>query len=157
MADDAGHTYKFGPPKGGWDYKGKGKAVSETYVTDAETAADTRRRRQPRPAVYIAGPMTGYQDFNFPAFDEASDLLSSRGYRPISPADRDRKRGFDGADSSVSIDFYRSALAWDLQQIAEKASAIYMLRGWEKSPGARAEHAAAVAVGIEVIYETAEF
>ena len=34
--------------------------------------------------------------------------------------------------------------------------AIYMLRGWENSKGARAEHAVAVWVGLDIMYQVGE-
>jgi hypothetical protein len=36
------------------------------------------------------------------------------------------------------------------------SDAIYMLRGWEQSKGARAEHAVAVWIGLEIIYQGGE-
>ena len=44
---------------------------------------------------YIAGPMTGRPQFNFPEFDRARDHLLALGHTVTSPADEDRKRGFD--------------------------------------------------------------
>ena len=43
-----------------------------------------------RPVTYLAGPMRGYKDYNFPAFDAARDQLVKEGWRVISPADIDR-------------------------------------------------------------------
>jgi hypothetical protein len=37
---------------------------------------------------------------------------------------------------------FRAAFKWDCEKIID-GDAIYMLKGWEKSPGARAEHAVA--------------
>ncbi|MHB1850453.1 MAG: DUF4406 domain-containing protein, partial [Acidimicrobiales bacterium] len=44
--------------------------------------------------IYIAGPMRGVKDWNFPAFDAARDLLVAAGWEVVSPADLDRAGGF---------------------------------------------------------------
>lgn len=36
--------------------------------------------------LYIAGPMTGRQDFNYPAFHQAEAQLQAAGYTVLSPA-----------------------------------------------------------------------
>ena len=40
--------------------------------------------------IYLAGPMTGYDKFNFPAFDFWFDFLTQAGHSVFSPADNDR-------------------------------------------------------------------
>ena len=37
--------------------------------------------------LYIAGPMTGYPEFNYPAFRMAEAQLRARGYAPLCPVD----------------------------------------------------------------------
>lgn len=39
--------------------------------------------------VYIAGPMTGLPEFNFPLFFEAEELLKGHGFEVINPARED--------------------------------------------------------------------
>lgn len=36
--------------------------------------------------IYIAGPMTGYPEFNYPAFHAMGDILIAQGYIPLSGA-----------------------------------------------------------------------
>ena len=48
--------------------------------------------------IYIAGPMTGIDKYNFPAFDAAAQDLRDMGFHPVSPADIDRAHGFDPTD-----------------------------------------------------------
>jgi hypothetical protein len=113
--------------------------------------------------VYVAGPMRNIPDFNFPAFDEAASYLRALGHEVCNPADRDREQHGDEVNASPTGDLadiahtgfdLREALGWDVAWIAKHADAIYMLEGWEKSKGARAEHALAVALGLEVICES---
>lgn len=113
--------------------------------------------------VYIAGPMTGYKYFNFPAFDEWKDTLLCRGYNVISPADLDREVGFDAMKLPEDSDWTKwgDALGeFDLDACIErdveavkKCDIIFMLKGWENSTGAKAEKALAEWMGKEVRYE----
>lgn len=116
----------------------------------ARVTSDLGRR------VYVAGPMTGLKDFNFPAFFEASDKLRAEGYAPINPAQHDIDSGYveivDGEYKTTQFFDLQKVLLWDLQQVAY-ADTIYLLNGWEKSKGARAEHALAVALGKEILSE----
>jgi hypothetical protein len=119
--------------------------------------------------IYIAGPMSGYPEFNFPAFFEAQKEFEEKGWKVFNPAQKDieshgtaimdnptgdpilaaKKDGFD----------IREALRWDTDAIC-KSDAILMLRGWEHSPGACAEHSLARAIQkhvgrekMEIIYQ----
>ena len=40
-----------------------------------------------KPTIYLAGPMTGYADYNFPAFNYVADFLRAHGYPVVNPAD----------------------------------------------------------------------
>jgi hypothetical protein len=114
--------------------------------------------------IYVAGPMRGKPDFNFPAFDRAATFLRRLGHTVFNPADRDRDvlgdayKG-DQAEREAAVKAgvdLREALAADLKWIAEEADGIWMLEGWEMSPGARAEHALATAltsVGFRIFYD----
>lgn len=114
--------------------------------------------------IYVAGPMTGYANFNYPAFHAASQMLRDKGHFVFSPAERDMER--DGKDwgelgqtwnqaeiKAQGFDL-RTALGDDLAWICAEAEGVYMLKGWEKSSGAGAEWATAKALGLEIWYET---
>lgn len=101
--------------------------------------------------VYLAGPMTGLPQFNFPAFDAAEAKLRLLGHDVFNPAQMDRDLGFDPASSSVTNEFLRDALRRDLSAICE-SDAIAMLSGWEKSGGARIEWMLAVHLGLKIFY-----
>ena len=104
--------------------------------------------------IYVAGPMSGRELFNFPAFDDARDLLSSQGWHVHSPADNDRAAGFDPVAGVMPADFdVTAAFRWDVQTILD-VDAVYFLDGWEASQGANTEHAITVSIGIERIYQT---
>lgn len=103
--------------------------------------------------VYVAGPMRGYPQYNFPAFDAAADSLARDGHDVVNPAQMDRDVGFDPQSTEVSDSFLRDALQRDLSAICE-CDAIAMLPGWEASGGAKIEWALAVHLGLDVIYLT---
>ena len=114
--------------------------------------------------IYVAGPMTGIPEFNFPAFNAAASKLRAAGHSVFNPAERDIERhgGVDISKGNVSgcqdhaakeHGFsLRDALADDCEWICHTADAIAMLPGWENSKGARAEWALAHALGHRVIY-----
>lgn len=110
--------------------------------------------------IYLAGPMRGYPQFNFPAFDHAAAKLREQGHEVFSPADHDRSRhGADFGKDNIKGDeasspgfSIREALGADTAWICAHADAIAMLPGWKKSRGATAEHALALALGLDVIW-----
>ena len=104
--------------------------------------------------VYIAGPMTGYPEFNFPAFFAKEEELAAQGWVVANPANKEDEKELMKDDSYTSGDAkgavaagfdFRSAFLWDATKVIE-GNAIYMLKGWEQSPGARAEHAIATVI-----------
>ena len=108
-------------------------------------------------SVYIAGPMTGYSEFNFPAFFDAEEDFRSVGWDVYNPAQHDLEvhRSIEAVGTAFNKDkdrMLRDCLLWDLSVICDKCDAIAMLPGWERSYGARAEHATAVALGLTIIY-----
>jgi nucleoside 2-deoxyribosyltransferase len=100
--------------------------------------------------IYVAGPMSGYDDFNFPAFDAASAKLRAEGHEVFSPADEDR-RIYGSMENIKAKANYRDCLRVDLNWILDHAEAIALLPGWEYSKGANAERALAIALGIEIM------
>lgn len=93
--------------------------------------------------IYIAGPMTGYPEFNFPAFDAAEMALRCQGWDVISPAQMDREVGFNAATDKPDENWLADAMKRDIAAIVNRADAIAMLPGWERSTGAKAEFALA--------------
>lgn len=110
-----------------------------------------------KPKIYIAGPMSGVPELNHPAFFEAAEAFEEGGWEVFNPAalDHDVYGDTEATMEAMANDrqtFLRSALGADLAWICAEADAIAMLPGWEKSYGARAEHATAVALDLQIIY-----
>lgn len=113
--------------------------------------------------IYLAGPMRGYPEFNFPAFRAAAAQLRAEGHTVFNPAERDTERhGTDIskgnktgsiAEAEATHGFsLRVALGEDLDWICEHAEGIALLPGWEKSSGANAEWATAKALDLNILY-----
>lgn len=116
-------------------------------------------------SIYIAGPMSGYENFNFPAFFAAEEKLKAEGYIVYNPANKEVEQSDavqnnkDGDRDKLMEDGFdfREVFKWDTEKVIE-CDAIYMLKGWEKSPGARAEHMVACTMqhyykDYKIIYE----
>ena len=92
--------------------------------------------------LYLGGPMRGYPDFNFPAFDDAAARLRAGGFEVVSPAEHDREGGFDETAGSLDGFDMEAAIRWDLEQVIA-CDGIALLPGWEKSSGCAVELAMA--------------
>jgi hypothetical protein len=86
--------------------------------------------------LYIAGPMSGIDDWNYPAFNAAQRKLEAAGYEVLNPA----RREAEGLGYT-----YKDYLALALADVFA-CDGIALLPGWERSPGANAEVALADAL-----------
>jgi len=107
--------------------------------------------------IYVAGPMRGIKEFNFPAFNAATEYLRALGHEVFNPAERDLQIGFDpagmdGTDLEVKDAGFDllAALGADLAWIAGHADCVVVLSGWRDSLGAQAEVTTARAPSIPV-------
>lgn len=108
--------------------------------------------------LYIAGPMRGRREFNFPAFLRTDDRLQEFGHETFNPAANDLAKGFvpiglTGNEDLSELGFdLRESLAEDVEYIAREADGIVVLPEWYRSAGARAEVSLALALGLGVYY-----
>ena len=94
--------------------------------------------------LYTAGPMSGYLDFNYPAFREAEEQLVSAGYDVLCPVDSEEHNDMG---KPQTWDWYmRHALRMVLD-----ADGLAVLPGWEASRGAQLEVQVATALGLLVL------
>ncbi len=98
---------------------------------------------------YLAGPMTGIPQFNFPAFEEATQKLRGLGLNIISPHETDtdavKKIAWASADGQldehdkIGGETWGDMLARDVKMIADEIDGLFVLARWYKSKGARLE------------------
>jgi hypothetical protein len=113
------------------------------------------------PTIYVAGPMRGFENYNYPAFDRCAKVLSEQGWTVINPAELDREAGkpmsdpmeFSPDTNYEDHEFMRNALKRDMISICDECTAIYMMSNWERSKGANTELALAKALGLDIFYE----
>ena len=89
---------------------------------------------------YIAGPMTGIEALNFPAFHRAAARLRATGHEVINPAEIN-------PDPDAG---WTACMRIDLAQLVT-CEAIALLPGWDRSRGARLEHHVATALEMRVL------
>lgn len=97
-------------------------------------------------SVYVIGPVTGIEDDNRPAFEQARKQLFAAGHWGVSiPHDVVPK----GASWPVAMRHSLARLTATGQcGLAVSIERVAMLPGWEGSKGARLEHQVAVELGI---------
>lgn len=91
--------------------------------------------------IYIAGPMTGLPELNFPAFHAAAAALRAQGHHVENPAE------INAGPKAQWLDCMRM----DIARLVT-CDAVYLLPGWEKSRGAKVEHRLAVGLGLQVLH-----
>jgi len=112
--------------------------------------------------IYLAGPMRGIPEFNFPAFFAAAIQLRKTGAFVFNPAERDVERhGESTYKGNLTGDIkqaehdagfnLRVALHDDLSFICLEADAVALLPGWQRSKGACAERETALALGLSIM------
>ena len=91
--------------------------------------------------LYVAGPMTGLPEFNYPAFVEAAEELTAAGFTVLNPVDVDTTGTTE--DERTWQWYMRRTLKMMLD-----ADAIATLPGWRDSKGASIEVDTADRIGI---------
>lgn len=114
----------------------------------------------PKLKIYVSGPISGMSNGNASAFLIAKSLVQSWGHEAIVPHEIEPHAHAGPCPPSYSRDvtgegghtstacFIRSDLAMLL-----RCDAVFMLRGWERSVGARLEFDVAAVSGLKIYYE----
>lgn len=127
--------------------------------------------------IYISGKMTGCPDHNRAAFGAAAERLREQGHFVINPHDLSSMFGSEEELVASFAEYYRmldldanfldhtpstqilerirvarAVMDADLAAV-RNCDAIYLLRGWESSRGAKKELAEALAHGLKIMQE----
>ena len=94
--------------------------------------------------IYVAGPMTGIKDFNFPMFAAATAALRACGYEVVNPAELNA--GSDGD--------WLNCMRRDIAELVS-CDGVATLPGWMVSRGAKIEVNLASGLGLKVASWTA--
>ena len=101
--------------------------------------------------IFIAGPMRGYENYNFKKFDHTEELLRQLGFDVVNPARISRK--FKESEVNSDIAVYNKMV--DMQQDAERTcNAILLLDGWQWSEGVKLEVRTASELGMQFLLES---
>jgi hypothetical protein len=110
---------------------------------------------EPKLKAYLAGPIHGAPDYNIPLFDHVADKLRNAGYDVYNPLDLARKwygselQDWKAMNPEEQRTARRRLLAEEVRWLAANADIIFLLPGWERSLGARAERELAIACDIQ--------
>lgn len=91
--------------------------------------------------IYISGPIKDTPD-HLKRFAAGAQWIDGMGFTAVNPCCLEHE-----ADATYE-DFMRE----DIRALLD-CQGVYMLKGWEKSAGARAEHLVAVMIGLPIAYE----
>jgi hypothetical protein len=94
--------------------------------------------------VYISGKITGDEHY-LKKFLDAEIALRAKGCEVLNPCDVSQCFPFLSYDEFMRLDL----------ALVDMADALYMLRDWKDSRGAKAEHERAVKAGKKIIFEVA--
>lgn len=105
--------------------------------------------------IYIAGPMTGLPEFNYPAFHRAAAALRAAGYEVFNPAEMDQYGWAEvdgewlmpGGVKPAYADYLRAGI-----RALIDCDTVCLLEGWPESRGAVLEHDIAMLLGLDFTY-----
>jgi hypothetical protein len=94
--------------------------------------------------IYLSGPMSGIEDFNFPAFNAEATRLRAKGLHIVSPAEVN-------PDTTMT---WEQCLRADIKALCD-CDAIALMPGWQQSKGAHLEMHIAHRLGLQVLFADA--
>lgn len=113
--------------------------------------------------LYIAGPMSGIKDLNYPHFREVAERLTVAGFEVLDPSTIDDQFPIKHEEGCITINgdgpsictcgaLQQRGHAWYMRKavgMLVNADGIALLRGWERSRGAAGEAMIGELMGME--------
>lgn len=90
--------------------------------------------------IYIAGPMSGLPDYNYPKFNATAAALREQGHEVENPAE----------NPEPPCKSWKGYMRMAIVQLVQ-CEVVVLLPGWEKSRGANIEHRLARDLGLKVL------
>ena len=116
--------------------------------------------------IYLSGPMTGYKDYNYPKFERVTSQLKEKGYNIVNPSSGVMPMLIGGEEITVEelhkrvdektitdLEAWAVFMRGDIAKLVKDCNAIYLLKGWKGSKGARAEMSMAKTFKMKVFVE----
>ena len=102
-----------------------------------------------KPKIYIAGPMRGLPNFNYPKFNDYAKAHRAAGWDVVNPVEIGANYG---TPEQINADpaLLAAVMAAEIHAL-ETCDAIYLLDGWQNSEGARKELAVAIAYHLKIL------
>lgn len=94
--------------------------------------------------IYISGPMSGVENLNYPEFNRVAKGLREAGYKVFNPAEIVLDK-----TGMTPDEVYEAYMSIYLEAI-EKCDKIYLIKDWNKSPGAKRELKKAIELDLQV-------
>jgi hypothetical protein len=104
--------------------------------------------------VYISGPMSNYENYNYDAFAETEKRLKEKGHYCINPHDIAAMVSDMTGIAIGDLEYY-DILKLDMAFI-RFCDCVLMLQGWEKSQGAISERQFAINIDKGIFYDVDE-
>lgn len=100
--------------------------------------------------VFISGPMTGIEGYNFPKFNRYETILTEKGYEVVNPVHICKK--YKEKEVLASTKVFNQMVNEELQELV-KCDAIFLLDGWNESEGSKLELENALMHDLKIITE----
>ena len=124
--------------------------MPKIYIAGREfIPRDSSKDSKVEHTVYIAGPMSGIKDYNFPAFFKAQRRWAKEGHLVFNPAAQPGESEITKLPDDQVQDMFPTLIRRDIALILQ-CSAIAVLPGWINSRGAKFEAHLACVLGLPI-------